>query len=123
MKNTKIACPKCRATVALTVNGNTLDTPLTCQACGQTFSPHFYCPDINSSSRHIFAARAIYVDNMGALYTFCPEHTFTTYAFAADSKLHRKRNFFQSLIHFLDGIAYRVSLTLEGWRWRFVSRR
>jgi len=78
--NTQIACPKCRSTVALSVNGNTLETPLVCQACGQTVSPHFYCPEANSSARHIFTASRLYVDNMGAIYTFCPDHTFTTYS-------------------------------------------
>jgi len=122
-KDTQIACPKCRATVTLSVNGNTLDTPLACQACGQTFSPHFYCPDVNSPSRHIFAANVLYVDNMGTIYTFCPEHTFTTYALAADSKPRRKRTLLQPVTRFFDSIVYRLALTFEGWRWRLASRR
>jgi ribosomal protein S27AE len=122
-KNTQIACPKCRATVVLAVNGNTLNTPLACQACGQTFLPHFYCPDVNSPARHIFAANVLYVDNFGAIYTFCPEHTFTTYALAADSKPRRRHTLLQSFIRYLDSIAYRLALTVAGWRWRLVSRR
>ncbi len=121
--NTKIACPQCRLTVALSVNGNTLETPLVCEACGQTFLPHFYCPEVNSSSRHIFAASHLYVDNMGGIYTFCPDHTFTTYALAADSKPRPKRSPFQSIIRFLDSIVFRLSLTIEGLRWRLASRR
>ncbi|MCI0698134.1 Trm112 family protein [candidate division KSB1 bacterium] len=122
-KNTQIACPQCRSTVALAVNGNTLETPLICQACGQTFLPHFYCPEANSSSRHIFAASRLYVDNMGAIYTFCPDHTFTTYALAADSKPRLKRTPFQAATRFFDSIVFRLSLTIEGWRWRLVTRR
>ena len=121
--NTKIACPKCRCTVAGAVNGNTLETPLACEACGQTFLPHFYCPEVNSSARHIFAASRLYVDNMGAIYTFCPDHTFTTYALAADSKPRPQRSPFQSIARFFDSMVFRLSLTIEGLRLRLASRR
>jgi hypothetical protein len=121
--NTKSACPKCRSTVAVAVNGNTLETPLACEACGQTFLPNFYCPEVNSSSRHIFAASHLYVDNMGAIYTFCPDHTFTTYALAADSKPRPKRSAFRAIARFFDSMVFRLSLTIEGLRWRLVSRR
>jgi hypothetical protein len=121
--NTQIACPQCRSIVALAVNGNTLETPLVCQACGETFLPHFYCPEANSSSRHIFAASRLYVDNMGAIYTFCPDHAFTTYALTADSKPRHKRSPFQSIVRFFDSIFFRLTLAIEGLRWRLVSRR
>jgi hypothetical protein len=121
--NAQIACPKCRSVVALVVNGNTLETPLLCQACGQTFLPHFYCPEVKSFSRHIFAASHLYVDNMGAIYTFCPDHTFTTYALTGDSKPRPKRSPFQSIARFFDSLIFRLSLTIEGLRWRLVSRR
>ncbi len=122
-KNTQIACPNCRSTVALAVNGNTSETPLVCGACGQAFFPHFYCPEVNSSLRHVFAANRLYVDNMGAIYTFCPDHTFTTYALAADSKPRPKRSPLQSLARFFDSILFRLALTIESLRLRLVSRR
>jgi hypothetical protein len=121
--STQIACPKCRSTVAFSTNGNTLEIPLICQVCGQTFLPHFYCPQANSPSRHIFAANRLFLDNMGAIYTFCPDHTFTTYALAADSKPRPKRSPVQSIARFLDSIAFRLSLTVEDWRLRLVSRQ
>ena len=121
--NAQIACPKCRSTVILPVNGNVLDTPLVCQACGQAFLPHFYCPDASSPSRHIFAATTLYVDNAGILYTFCPTHTFTTYTLAADSKPRSKLTPLHSFAGFLDSLAFRLSLTVAGWRWRASSRR
>ncbi len=121
--NKQIACPRCRSTVVLAVNGNTLETPLLCQICGQTFFPHFYCPEVNSSVRHIFAASDLYIDNMGAIYTFCPDHTFTTYSLAADSKPRLKRSPFHPIARFFDSIAFRLALTIEGLRWRLNSRR
>lgn len=122
-KPAQIACPRCRSTVVLSVNGNTVDAPLVCQTCGQAFSPHFYCPEANSPARHIFAAAKLYVDNAGKVYTFCPEHTFTTYALAADSQPRPRRTPLYSLVRFLDSLAFRLALTIEGWRWRSVSRR
>jgi len=122
-KNTQISCAKCRSTVDLTVDGNTLDTPLVCKSCGQTFSPHFYCPDGNSPSRHIFEATVLYVDNLGSIYTFCPEHTFTTYALAANSKPRSRRTPFHSFVRFFDSIFFRLALTIEDLRWRLISRR
>jgi len=119
----QIACPRCRSTVVLSVNGNTADTPLVCQTCGQAFSPHFYCPEANSPARHIFTAAKLYIDNAGKVYTFCPEHTFTTYALAADSQPRPRRTPLYSLTRFLDSLAFRLALTIEGWRWRSVSRR
>ena len=119
----QIACPRCRSTVVLSVNGNTADTPLVCQTCGQAFSPHFYCPKANSPARHIFTAAKLYIDNAGKVYTFCPEHTFTTYALAADSQPRPRRTPLYSLTRLLDSLAFRLALTIEGWRWRSVSRR
>jgi len=121
--NAQIACPNCRSSIALPVNGGAVDTPLVCQACGQAFSPHFYCPDARLPSRHIFAATALLVDSAGMLYTFCPEHTFTTYALAADSQPRSKRTPLRSLARFFDSLAFRVALAVEGLRWRTFSRR
>ncbi len=121
--NTQIACPHCRSTIVLSVNGNSADVPLVCHACGQTFSPHFYCPEAHSPTRHVFAASRLYVDNLGGVYTFCPEHTFTTYALAADSQPRPQRTPLHALARFFDSLIFRLALTIEGWRWRLVSRR
>ena len=121
--NAQIACPKCRSTVTLSVNGNTLDAPLVCQNCGQAFSPHFYCPDTHSPSRHIFAASVLYFDNADAVYAFCPKHTFTTYALAADNKPRPTRTPVRTFVRFFDSLAFRLALAVEDWRWRFASRR
>jgi len=122
-KTAQFACPNCRSTIVLPVNGNAVDTPLVCQTCGQAFSPHFYCPDANSPARHIFAASKLYIDNAGQVYTFCPEHTFTSYSLAADSKPRQRRAPLYHLSRILDSFAFRVALTIEGWRWRMASRR
>jgi len=120
-----LACPNCRTTLDLVVNGTMLDVsrPLACRVCSQSFSLHFFCPDAKSASRHIFTATQLRVDNFGAIYTFCPEHTFTTYALVGDVKSQRQQNFLYPLTHFLDSLAFRIALTLEGWRLRFVTRR
>ncbi|MBI3537472.1 MAG: hypothetical protein HY070_07955 [Chloroflexi bacterium] len=121
--NAQIACPNCRSTNSISINGNILDTPLTCQVCGRTFAPHFYCPDARSSARHIFAASSLRVDNLGAVYTFCPEHTFTTYALAADSKPRPKQTPLRSLARFLDSLVYRLTLNIEALRLQMFARR
>ncbi len=46
---------------------------------GHRFRPRFYCPDRQAPAYHIFETEALYVDNLNGLYTFCPEHTYTTY--------------------------------------------
>jgi len=122
-KAAQIACPNCRSTIVLSANGNAVDALLVCHTCGQAFSPHFYCPDASSPARHIFAATKLYIDNVGKVYTFCPEHTFTTYALTPESKPRPRRTPLYSLARFLDSLAFRFALTLEGWRWRLVSRR
>ena len=122
-KIAQIACPKCRSTVVLSVNGNAVDAPQVCQTCGHTFSPHFYCPDANSPARHVFVATQLYIDNAGKVYTFCPEHTFTTYALTADSKPRLKNTPLYPLTRFFDSLIFRWALTIEGWRWRLISRR
>ncbi|CAG0944467.1 hypothetical protein ANRL1_01769 [Anaerolineae bacterium] len=120
--NAQIACPNCRSTISFRINGNVIDTPLTCSVCGHSFAPHFYCPDARSSSRHIFAASSLRVDNLGAVYTFCPEHTFTTYALAADSKPRPKQTPLRSLARFLDSLVYRLTLNIEALRWQMSAR-
>lgn len=121
--NTQIACPNCRSTISFPIKGNVIDTPLTCSVCGESFAPHFYCPDARSSSRHIFAATTLRVDNLGAVYTFCPEHTFTTYALAADSKPRPKQTPLRSLARFFDSLVYRLMLNIEVLRLQVFSRR
>lgn len=121
--NAQIACPICRSTISFRINGNVIDTPLTCTVCGQSFAPHFYCPDARSSSRHIFAATALHIDNVGAVYTFCPEHTFTTYSLAADSKPRPKQTPLHSLARFLDSMLFRLTLNIEALRAQAFSRR
>ena len=117
----QVACPKCRSTVVLSTNGNVLESPLICQVCGQAFSPRFYCPDTRSPARHVLAAARLYIDNAGKVYAFCPEHTFTTYALAADSRPRRKQTPLYSLFRFLDSLLFRLALAIEGWR--LASRR
>jgi hypothetical protein len=121
--NAHIACPHCRSTISLRVDGNVLDTPLTCQVCGQTFVPHFYCPDARSSARHVFAATVLHIDNAGMPYAFCPVHTLTTYALAADSKPRPKRTLLQTLARFLDSLVFRLTLHIAALRWQIFSRR
>lgn len=122
-RKSQIACPTCRSTITLSFNGNTLNVPLVCPACGQTFSPRFYCPDAKSPVRHTFAATALHIDNAEAVYTFCPEHTFTTYALTPDNKPRPRRTPMQSLARFFDTLLFRLALAVEGLRWRLVSRR
>jgi hypothetical protein len=121
--NAQIACPNCRSTISFLINGNMIDIPLTCSVCGQLFAPNFYCPDARSSSRHIFAAASLRVDNLGTVYTFCPEHTFTTYALAADSKPRPKQTSLRSLARFLDSLLYRLTLDVEALRLQMFARR
>jgi len=120
----QLKCPHCHATIGLSPNGNVLDTPLTCQACGQTFHPHFYCPDAQSASRHTFEATALYLDNLGQVYTFCPDHTFTTYALVmADKTQPQKPQLVQTLTHFFSSLTFRLALFMEGLRRRVFSRQ
>lgn len=121
--NRQIACPNCRSPLTISFNGSVYETPLICQVCGRTFAPHFYCPDARSSARHILAATTLRVDNAGKLYTFCPVHTFTTYALAADSKPRPKRTPFRSLARFLDSLVFRITLNIEALRLQALSRR
>jgi len=75
-----VSCPFCGNQIDIPrPQGNTIDMPLVCTVCGRSFTPRFYCPDRKASQRHVFESRALYVDNLHGLYTFCPEHTFTTY--------------------------------------------
>ncbi len=120
--NTKVYCPNCHSAVDLPQNGNVVET-LVCQDCGQRFLPRFYCPDTNSTTRHAFLSTALYVDNEGAVYAFCPEHTYTTYALVTDEKLRPQSNLLDSLAHYLDSLAFRLVLKIEGLRWRMFSGR
>ncbi len=122
-KVTLLTCPNCGSVFSLPPRGHVLTTPLVCLTCGQTFSPRFYCPEANAPGHHTFTAAALYVDSAGALYTFCPEHTFTTYALTPDSLPRRKRTPLQSVARFFDSLIYRLTLAIESWRWRLASRR
>jgi len=96
---------------------------LICQVCGQHFLPRFYCPSADVPARHIFTPTLLYVDNMGAPYAFCPEHTFTTYALIADETLRPQPNLFNTFAHYLDAIVFRVKIEIEALRWRLTSRQ
>lgn len=120
--NTKVFCPNCASVVILPRNGNVVDT-LTCQVCSQRFLPRFYCPDAKSNARHAFIPSSILVDNEGAVYTFCPEHTFTTYALVADEKSRSQPNLFTVLARYLDSLVFRLAIEIEGLRWRLSSRQ
>jgi len=122
-KIVQLLCPDCKTVFSPLPNGNTLNMPLVCPACGQTVSPRFYCPEANTPGHHIFTATAIYVDSVGAPYTFCPEHTFTTYALTPDSLPRPQRTPFRTFLRFFDSLIYRLTLTFEGWRWRLASHR
>jgi hypothetical protein len=100
-----------------------LSTPATCPTCGQTFSPRFYCPDDKSPARHVFAPATLHVDNLGAVYAFCPEHTFTTYAMTAEYRPRMKRARLNGIARFFDSLAFRLALAVESFRLRFASRR
>ncbi len=121
--NAQLACPNCRSTITLSFNGNVLDSPLVCQSCGQAFAPRFHCPDGRASSRHVFEANMLYVDNAGALYAFCPEHTFTTYALTAENKPRSKRTPLRALAYFFDSLVCRLALNFEALRFQTLSRR
>ncbi|PIV28804.1 MAG: hypothetical protein COS37_00160 [Anaerolineae bacterium CG03_land_8_20_14_0_80_58_20] len=122
-KIAQIACPNCRANFILSSNGNAIAAPLICRTCGQAFLPHFYCPDVSSPARHIFTASTLYIDGAGKAYAFCPEHTFTTYAVAAENRPRQGNTSFRAIVRFFDSLAFRMALTIESWRWRLASRR
>lgn len=63
------------------------------------------------------------MDNVGALYAFCPEHTFTTYALTAECKPRPKRTPLRALARFLDSLVFRFALNLEALRLQTFSRR
>ena len=101
-------------------NGNTIAMPVMCGHCWHSFRLRFYCPDHNAPKYHVFEAEALYVDNMDGLYTFCPEHTYTTYDLA-DSPI-RERNAFAKFLSRLgeewDAFLFRLALMLESARQR-----
>lgn len=106
--------------------GNTIDVPLVCTVCGRSFTPRFYCPDRKASQRHIFESRALYVDNLHGLYTFCPEHTFTTYDIVAPDQYDEQPPGDMGMVHAwaaavhssLSALLFRLALALEGIRRR-----
>ncbi len=121
--NAQLACSNCRSTFSLRVDGNAVDLPLTCPVCDQTFAPHFYCPDARSSARHVFVATTLRVDNAGALYAFCPAHTFTTYALAPNSTPRPKQTPLHFLVRLWDSMTFRLMLNFESLRWQSSRRR
>lgn len=123
MTTTQIFCPNCHTVLLLPGANAVMDTPLICPKCGQDVLPRFVCPDENSPARHEFAAHALYLDNDGAIYTFCPEHTFTTYALSNERRPTPLQVAARSFLHFWDSLAFRLALTVAGWRWRALSRR
>ncbi len=119
--NTLVNCPNCHSAVALPQNGNVVET-LTCQGCGQQFLPRFYCPDAKAASRHAFTPSSVLVDNEGAIYSFCPEHTFTTYALVADESPRARSSFLDVIVRNLDSLVFRLSIEIESLRWRLSSK-
>jgi len=118
----KLSCPKCNSDLILSNKETMIYTPLTCQVCGHKFSPDFYCPDTNSPACHVFVANSIYIDNFGAIYTFCPDHSFTTYSLVVKPKSRFTASFLiQLFINSIDSLMFRLTLTLEGWRRRIFS--
>ncbi len=121
----KLVCPSCGKAVRLPYSdGNTIAVPLICEHCNHGFRPRFYCPDHKSPRYHVFEAESLYLDNLHSLYTFCPEHTYTTYDLAQPTPSNspittRVRMWFvESLKIFL----FRSALTLESARQRLFAR-
>ena len=117
----KVYCPNCHSAVTLPQNGGVVET-LTCQICGERFLPRFYCPDANFSLRHVVVPTALYVDNEGAVYAFCPEHTYTTHALIEAEKPRPALQFLETLARYLDSLLFRLVIEIEGLRWRLSSR-
>jgi len=117
-----LTCPKCNCSITLFNKDLMIYTPLTCQSCGHKFRPSFYCPDENSPACHIFVAHSIYRDNLGTIYTFCPDHSFTSYSLVIKpkSRFTAPRSI-QNFINSIDTLIFRLALTLEGWRRRLFS--
>ncbi len=120
----RLACPVCQKAVqVLRTNGNTIAMPLTCQHCGHSFRLRFYCPDHKAPKYHVFESDALYVDNMDGLYTFCPQHTYTTYDMA-DSPIPERNALAQlqsRLNDFWDPLLFRLALILESTRQRLFG--
>jgi hypothetical protein len=118
-----LPCPFCGSKILLShPDGNTIDVPLVCNICGRRFTPRFYCPDRKAERRHIFESQALYLDNLGRLYTFCPEHTFTTYDMLGTESDDKGgttgflRRYVNLLYAFVTATVFRLALTLEGAR-------
>lgn len=118
-RDLELACPACGSKIQLPeVNGNTIATPLTCEHCGHRFRPRFYCPDRKASAYHIFETEALYVDNLDGLYTFCPEHTYTTYDLV-ESAIGNRRTLARSQARWRElsnVLLFRLALTLAPLR-------
>ena len=112
-------CPTCRNMIGLSrSNGNTIAVPLVCARCGFRLRPRFYCPDRKAPAYHIFETEALYVDNLDGLYTFCPEHTYTTYDLV-ESAIGNRRTLarFQARWRELSNVLlFRLALTLAPLR-------
>ncbi len=108
--------------------GNTIDVPLVCMSCGRSFVPRFYCPDRDASRRHVFEGRTLYLDNLHGLYTFCPEHTYTTYDIVTpdgcDTQMARAVKAILDRVAVMQtavsALSFRVALALDGIRHRLA---
>ena len=120
----RLACPICQKAVRVSrTDGNTIAMPLTCKHCGHSFRLRFYCPDHKAPKYHVFEAEALYVDNMDGLYTFCPQHTYTTYDLA-DSPIPERNVLAQlqsRLSEYWDARLFRLALMLESARQRLFG--
>jgi len=124
-RQVKVHCPHCGRPVPIwAFNGNTIDIPLICAACGQSFAPRYYCPDRKATNRHAFEVHNLYVDSLGEVYTFCPEHTFTTYDLVETEpdRSGRVRSWVAAVRASLSVMLFRLALVLEGARQRLPTQ-
>ncbi len=124
-----VTCPFCGSKNGIPhPQGNTIDVPFVCVSCGRSFVPRFYCPDRQASQRHIFESRALYVDNLHGLYTFCPEHTYTTYDIVTpDGRDVQMAGAVKSIQDWVavvqtavSALSFRAALALDGLRHRLA---
>jgi hypothetical protein len=121
-----VICPFCgRKNLISHPDGNTVDVPLACAACGRSFTPKFYCPDRRASRRHVFESRALFVDNLNGLYTFCPDHSYTTYDLVEPEpdRAGLVQFWVATVQASLNVVLFRLALALEGVKQRLLTQR
>jgi hypothetical protein len=121
-----VNCPFCGSKNFIAYpDGNTIDVPLACTACGRNFTPKFYCPDRKANRRHVFESQRLFVDNLNGLYTFCPEHSYTTYDLVKwePDRMGLIRSWVMTVQDSLSVMLFRLALALEGIKQRLVTQR